>query len=197
MYSMSNIYRNSRDSNDKVQSGSEPGSGSRSNQPARYGLTSQQLQLQEARKQGQSNQHETQQLPAIYTDYSLLSTVHSEKHHLLDFKTNNKESNYDIYRNNKIQQKHQTNESVDNQPSTSSTTEGADIPLIAPVGGAVRNKQMLFKKRTKQIYLEKEDNGELKKHSFTGTYEGGQQSDYFFFFFKRQWFQGGIYGPPV
>jgi transcription initiation factor TFIIF subunit alpha len=72
---------------------------------------------------------------------------------------------------------------------------GADTSLIAPLGGATRNKQMLFKKRTKQIYLAKEDTRELKEqeqrpwiledydgqNSFTGTYEGGQRSDYMFF----------------
>ncbi|KAI7853341.1 hypothetical protein BDC45DRAFT_510987 [Circinella umbellata] len=72
---------------------------------------------------------------------------------------------------------------------------GADTSLIAPLGGATRNKQMLFKKRTKQIYLAKEDTRQLKEeehrpwiledydgqNSFTGTYEGGQRSDYVFF----------------
>ncbi|KAG2199946.1 uncharacterized protein EV154DRAFT_516371 [Mucor mucedo] len=72
---------------------------------------------------------------------------------------------------------------------------GADTSLIAPLGGATRNKQMLFKKRTKQIYLAKEDTRELKEqehrpwiledydshNSFTGTLEGGQRSDYMFF----------------
>lgn len=72
---------------------------------------------------------------------------------------------------------------------------GADTSLIAPMGGATRNKQMLFKKRTKQIYLAKEDTRELKEqeqrpwimedfngtNSFTGTLEGGQRSDYVLF----------------
>lgn len=72
---------------------------------------------------------------------------------------------------------------------------GADTSLIAPLGGATRNKQMLFKKRTKQIYLAKEDTRELKEqehrpwiledydsqNSFTGSLEGGQRSDYMFF----------------
>ena len=72
---------------------------------------------------------------------------------------------------------------------------GADTSLIAPMGGATRNKQMLFKKRTKQIYLAKEDTRQLKEEEhkpwiledydqqncFTGTYEGGQRSDYVFF----------------
>lgn len=72
---------------------------------------------------------------------------------------------------------------------------GADTSLIAPLGGATRNKQMLFKKRTKQIYLAKEDTRELKEqehrpwiledydcqNSFQGTLEGGQRSEYMFF----------------
>ncbi|KAI9312230.1 hypothetical protein BX666DRAFT_1989862 [Dichotomocladium elegans] len=72
---------------------------------------------------------------------------------------------------------------------------GADTSLIAPMGGATRNKQMLFKKRTKQIFLAKEDTRELKEqehkpwiledydgqNSYTGTYEGSQKSDYVFF----------------
>ncbi|KAI8639887.1 hypothetical protein BD408DRAFT_484527 [Parasitella parasitica] len=80
---------------------------------------------------------------------------------------------------------------------------GADTSLIAPLGGATRNKQMLFKKRTKQIYLAKEDTRELKEqeqrpwiledydgqNSFTGTYEGGQRSDYMFFFLTDSGFK--------
>ncbi|KAI8988459.1 hypothetical protein BDF20DRAFT_855771, partial [Mycotypha africana] len=89
----------------------------------------------------------------------------------------------------------------ENKSNTASTKSqhgpksGADTSLIAPLGGATRNKQLLFKKRTKQIYLAKEDTRELKEqehrpwiledydsqHSFTGTYEGGQRSDYMFF----------------
>ncbi|CAO3653098.1 unnamed protein product [Mucor fragilis] len=80
---------------------------------------------------------------------------------------------------------------------------GADTSLIAPLGGATRNKQMLFKKRTKQIYLAKEDTRELKEqeqrpwiledydgqNSFTGTYEGGQRSDYMFFVLTESGFK--------
>ncbi|KAI8070839.1 hypothetical protein BC940DRAFT_295684 [Gongronella butleri] len=72
---------------------------------------------------------------------------------------------------------------------------GADTSLIAPMGGAIKHKQMLFKKRTRQIYLSKDDTRELKEqeyrpwvledydaqHSFTGTLEGGQRSDYVLF----------------
>ncbi|KAI8997250.1 hypothetical protein BDB01DRAFT_770429 [Pilobolus umbonatus] len=81
------------------------------------------------------------------------------------------------------------------QPQQHGPKTGADTSLIAPMGGATRNKQMLFKKRTKQIYLAKEDTRELKEqehrpwiledydgqNSFTGTLEGGQRSDYMFF----------------
>ncbi|KAI8086397.1 uncharacterized protein BX664DRAFT_335691 [Halteromyces radiatus] len=80
---------------------------------------------------------------------------------------------------------------------------GADTSLIAPMGGATRNKQMLFKKRTRQIYLAKEDTRELKEqehrpwiledftgtNSFTGTLEGGQRSDYVLFVLTENGFK--------
>ncbi|ORX52028.1 Rap30/74 interaction domain-containing protein [Hesseltinella vesiculosa] len=72
---------------------------------------------------------------------------------------------------------------------------GADTSLIAPMGGAIKHKQLLFKKRTRQIYLSKDDTRDLKEqeyrpwvledydaqHSFTGSLEGGQRSDYVLF----------------
>ena len=71
---------------------------------------------------------------------------------------------------------------------------GADVSLIAPLGGATRNKLMMFKKKTKQVYAPKEDSREIKQqeqrpwiledydaqNSFTGTYEGGQTQRYMF-----------------
>ncbi|KAI8079532.1 uncharacterized protein B0P05DRAFT_586991 [Gilbertella persicaria] len=80
---------------------------------------------------------------------------------------------------------------------------GADISLIAPMGGATHNKKMLFKKRTKQIFMAKEDTRELKEqehrpwiledydgqNSFTGTLEGGQRSDYMFFVLTNNGFK--------
>ncbi|GAA5808222.1 hypothetical protein MFLAVUS_001607 [Mucor flavus] len=71
---------------------------------------------------------------------------------------------------------------------------GADTSLIAPLGGAARNKHMSFKKRTNRIYLPK-DTRELEEqerrpwiledcdshNNFNGTLEGGQRSDYMFF----------------
>lgn len=75
---------------------------------------------------------------------------------------------------------------------------GADTTLIAPLGGATRNKQMLFKKRTKQIFLAKEDTRKIKEqeqkpwvmedydghNSWIGTLEGGQQAHYVLFVFS-------------
>jgi transcription initiation factor TFIIF subunit alpha len=87
-------------------------------------------------------------------------------------------------------------EAVNEEPTRGPKT-GADTSLIAPMGGATRNKQMLFKKRTRQIFLAKEDTRKLREeeqkpwvledfdnqNSFVGTLEGGQQSDYMLFVF--------------
>ncbi|KAG0050380.1 hypothetical protein BGZ83_004845 [Gryganskiella cystojenkinii] len=80
---------------------------------------------------------------------------------------------------------------------------GADTALIAPYGGGVRNKQMLFKKRTRQIYLANEDERKKKEiesapwvveeddgqNSFTGQLEGGQHADYVLFVFTDDGFK--------
>lgn len=87
-------------------------------------------------------------------------------------------------------------ETVNEEPSRGPKT-GADTSLIAPMGGATRNKQMLFKKRTRQIFLAKEDTRKLREeeqkpwvledfdnqNGFVGSLEGGQQSDYMLFVF--------------
>ncbi|KAJ1937730.1 transcription factor IIF subunit tfg1, partial [Linderina macrospora] len=71
----------------------------------------------------------------------------------------------------------------------------ADTSIIAPYGGATRNKQMLFKKRTKQVFFADEEQRRLnieearpwvledydEKESWNGTLEGGQKSDYVLF----------------
>ncbi|ORX67637.1 Rap30/74 interaction domain-containing protein [Linderina pennispora] len=71
----------------------------------------------------------------------------------------------------------------------------ADTSIIAPFGGATRNKQMLFKKRTKQVFFADEEQRRLnieearpwvledydEKESWNGTLEGGQKSDYVLF----------------
>ncbi|KAJ1918434.1 transcription factor IIF subunit tfg1 [Mycoemilia scoparia] len=71
----------------------------------------------------------------------------------------------------------------------------ADTSIIAPFGGATRNKQMLFKKRTKQVFFADENQRRLNieesrpwmfedydaQNSWTGTLEGGQKSNYFLF----------------
>jgi len=80
---------------------------------------------------------------------------------------------------------------------------GADTTLIAPYGGGVRNKQMLFKKRTRQIYLANEDERKKKEiesapwvvedydhqNSFTGQLEGGQHANYVLFVFAEDGFK--------
>ncbi|OMH83964.1 Transcription initiation factor IIF subunit alpha [Zancudomyces culisetae] len=71
----------------------------------------------------------------------------------------------------------------------------ADTSIIAPFGGGVRNKQQLFKKKTRQIYFADEQQRRLNieearpwvledfdsKQEWTGTLEGGQKSEYVFF----------------
>ncbi|KAI8323167.1 Rap30/74 interaction domain-containing protein [Martensiomyces pterosporus] len=71
----------------------------------------------------------------------------------------------------------------------------ADTSIIAPFGGATRNKQMLFKKRTKQVFFADEEQRRLnieearpwvledydEKESWTGSLEGGQKSNYVLF----------------
>ncbi|KAF9953973.1 hypothetical protein BGZ72_005011 [Mortierella alpina] len=84
------------------------------------------------------------------------------------------------------------------QPAT-----GADMALIAPFGGGVRNKQMLFKKRTKQVYLANEEERKKKEiesapwvledcdgqNTWTGQLEGGQQANYYVFVFSDDGFK--------
>lgn len=80
---------------------------------------------------------------------------------------------------------------------------GADTSLIAPYGGGVRNKQMLFKKKTRQIYIANEDERKKKEiesapwviedydssNNFTGQLEGGQHANYVLFVFSDDGFK--------
>ncbi|KAF9409182.1 hypothetical protein BGZ94_002033 [Podila epigama] len=82
-------------------------------------------------------------------------------------------------------------------------TTGADTSLIAPYGGGVRNKQMLFKKKTRQIYIANEDERKKKEiesapwviededgtNNFTGQLEGGQHANYVLFVFSDDGFK--------
>ncbi|KAG0326812.1 hypothetical protein BG004_002898, partial [Podila humilis] len=82
-------------------------------------------------------------------------------------------------------------------------TTGADTSLIAPYGGGVRNKQMLFKKKTRQIYIANEDERKKKEiesapwvfedydtqNTFTGQLEGGQHANYVLFVFSDDGFK--------
>ncbi|KAJ1982027.1 transcription factor IIF subunit tfg1 [Dimargaris xerosporica] len=78
-----------------------------------------------------------------------------------------------------------------------------DTSVIAPYGGATRNKQLLFKKRTRQIYLADESVRKLKEveskpwfledfdrqELWTGHLEGGQRSPYVLFVLVQKCFQ--------
>ncbi|KAG0247700.1 hypothetical protein BG011_001055 [Mortierella polycephala] len=82
-------------------------------------------------------------------------------------------------------------------------TTGADTTLIAPYGGGVRNKQMLFKKRTRQIYIANEEERKKKEieaapwvvedydsqNNWTGQLEGGQGANYVLFVFSDDGFK--------
>ncbi|KAG0226721.1 hypothetical protein BGW41_004103 [Actinomortierella wolfii] len=83
------------------------------------------------------------------------------------------------------------------------TAGGADISLIAPYGRGVINKQMLFKKRTKQVFLANEEERRKKEiesapwviedydsqNVFTGQLEGGQHAQYMLFVFSDDGFK--------
>ncbi|KAF9977865.1 hypothetical protein BGZ73_004620 [Actinomortierella ambigua] len=83
------------------------------------------------------------------------------------------------------------------------TPGGADISLIAPYGRGVINKQMLFKKRTKQVFLANEEERRKKEiesapwviedydsqNTFTGQLEGGQHAQYMLFVFSDDGFK--------
>ncbi|OMJ25357.1 Transcription initiation factor IIF subunit alpha [Smittium culicis] len=70
-----------------------------------------------------------------------------------------------------------------------------DPSIIAPYGGGARNKQMMFKKRTKQVFFADEKQRKLNieesrpwiledfdgAQNWTGTLEGGQKSNYVLF----------------
>ncbi|CAG8557928.1 14374_t:CDS:2 [Ambispora leptoticha] len=90
-----------------------------------------------------------------------------------------------------------------NQGKNNSTT-GADTSKIAPYGGATRNKQMLFKKRTKQIYLASKESRKLKQeedkpwiltdyddqNSWIGEMEGGiRENQYAIFLLTEDGFK--------
>ncbi|KAF9435133.1 hypothetical protein BGZ76_006841 [Entomortierella beljakovae] len=99
----------------------------------------------------------------------------------------------------------------DGAPSTGGTNgaagaapaTGADMSLIAPFGGGARNREMLFKKRTRQIFVGKDDERQKKeiesapwvvedydnKNTWTGQLEGGQHANYVLFVFSDDGFK--------
>ncbi|KAF9910660.1 hypothetical protein EC991_005966 [Linnemannia zychae] len=88
-------------------------------------------------------------------------------------------------------------------PGAAPATTGANTALIAPYGGGVRNKQMLFKKRTRQIYIANEEERKKKEiesapwvlddydgqNNWTGQLEGGQGANYVMFVFAEDGFK--------
>ncbi|ORY04619.1 Rap30/74 interaction domain-containing protein [Basidiobolus meristosporus CBS 931.73] len=79
----------------------------------------------------------------------------------------------------------------------------ADPTIIAPYGNASRNKQMLFKKRTKQVFPTDEESRKIREQEakpwviedtdntnyWSGVLEGGQQSNYYLFICTDEGFQ--------
>ncbi|KAG0381123.1 hypothetical protein BGX24_009952 [Mortierella sp. AD032] len=88
-------------------------------------------------------------------------------------------------------------------PGAAPAATGANTALIAPYGGGVRNKQMLFKKRTRQIYIANEEERKKKEiesapwvlddydsqNNWTGQLEGGQGANYVLFVFAEDGFK--------
>ncbi|KAG2181933.1 hypothetical protein INT43_006858 [Umbelopsis isabellina] len=157
-----------------------------------------------------------QPLPPITSqDFPLMSSSKVESHNIMNFKTVKPVKLENFTPPVKLQRKDPNApppapandpgagpEAMNEEPSRGPKT-GADTSLIAPMGGATRNKQMLFKKRTRQIFLAKEDTRKLREqeqkpwvledfdnqNSFVGSLEGGQQSDYMLFVFAENGFK--------
>ncbi|KAK9719230.1 transcription factor IIF subunit tfg1 [Basidiobolus ranarum] len=99
-----------------------------------------------------------------------------------------------------------TNTTSNSNPNTTPGAPGvssADPTIIAPYGNASRNKQMLFKKRTKQVFPTDELSRKIKEQEakpwvledtdhtnhWSGVLEGGQQSNYYLFICTDEGFQ--------
>ncbi|KAG0333704.1 hypothetical protein BG000_008946 [Podila horticola] len=173
-----------------------------------------------------------QPAPGTFTDYKLVSTSHDVLHHVMRFHGNKDVNpagfsapvklhrkrnenqyyrNYQNYYNNKYNKGAQgsTGASAGDDKkgavpgASGAPATGADTSLIAPYGGGVRNKQMLFKKKTRQIYIANEDERKKKEiesapwviedydsqNNFTGQLEGGQHANYVLFVFSDDGFK--------
>lgn len=166
---------------------------------------------------GQPGGPAAQALPPITSqDFPLMSSSKSEIHNIMNFKSVKPVKLETFTPPLKLQRKDPNAppptpksqnpdaaaETVNEEPTRGPKT-GADTSLIAPMGGATRNKQMLFKKRTRQIFLAKEDTRKLREeeqkpwvledfdnqNAFVGTLEGGQMSDYMLFVFAENGFK--------
>ncbi|KAK9710668.1 transcription factor IIF subunit tfg1 [Basidiobolus ranarum] len=152
--------------------------------------------------------------PGTYTDYRLVSGTRETLHNVLKFQNSKpidpskftppvrlhrKETNSEVP---EVLQEITPGETV-TEPTTTGQASGADPTIIAPYGGASRNKQMLFKKRTKQVFPTDEGSRKLKEQEakpwvledydggnyWSGSLEGGQQSNYFLFVFSEDGFK--------
>ncbi|KAI8384985.1 uncharacterized protein BYT42DRAFT_564292 [Radiomyces spectabilis] len=147
----------------------------------------------------------TQPTAIPFTDFQLKSSADHGRHHVMDFRTSKKIDLKTFSRPVRLQRKDANYVPLRERGTETDTVESpsevrgpktsADTSLIAPMGGATRNKNMLFKKRTRQIFLAKDDVRELKEQEqkpwiledydgqncFMGTLEGAQRSDYVLF----------------
>ncbi|ORY77129.1 Rap30/74 interaction domain-containing protein [Neocallimastix californiae] len=205
-------------------------------------LQQQQLQPPPQQQQPQQPQQQQQQ-PVLEKAYKLVSAKAERPHHILKFSGSRNKVDLnsftkpiklvrDIpqsyldrhnYRNknyqNKDQEESSTSKAGNNNDATQGTapTDGVnklDTSKIAPYGHAQKNKQNLFKKRTKQVYLGADDSSrdqtiqEIKKekeaerypwlltdfdNNITNTYggllEGGQHANYVLFMFADDGFK--------
>ncbi|PVU92075.1 hypothetical protein BB559_003855 [Furculomyces boomerangus] len=95
------------------------------------------------------------------------------------------------------------NSSSNQSLTPSETISRIDSTIVAPFGGGARNKQLMFKKRTKQVFFADEQQRKLNieesrpwiledfdgKQNWTGTLEGGQKSNYVLFVLMEDGFK--------
>ncbi|ORX97273.1 Rap30/74 interaction domain-containing protein [Basidiobolus meristosporus CBS 931.73] len=152
--------------------------------------------------------------PATYTDYRLVSGSRKTLHNILKFQNSKPIDPNKFTAPVRLHRKETSVEAAElfqelkpgENPSETAlpgSASGADPSIIAPYGGASRNKQMLFKKRTKQVFPTDESSRKLKEQEakpwvledydgtnyWSGSLEGGQQSNYFLFVFSEDGFK--------
>ncbi|KAK9703956.1 transcription factor IIF subunit tfg1 [Basidiobolus ranarum] len=152
--------------------------------------------------------------PNSFTDYRLISGSHKSLHNMLKFQNSKPVEPSHFTNPVKLQRKERNlkrsqllqelnTAKVTSETTISGSTSGADPTIIAPYGGASRNKQNIYKKRTKQVFPTDESSRKLKEQEtnpwiledydgtnyWSGNLEGGQQSNYFLFVFSEDGFK--------